>query len=144
MASTHDSGLGHGSMGSPQNSIDEVEYPNKTEKNEEAINNNSKPAYIPSPKHEPGSGWGSSNPIKTKAEGQTLLETGYKSGKQVYNITSQGKLVKFQPDNSPDNGYHSYEVTHPKDIPATIMKQLLKDGKITQAQYNRLRKGKKL
>lgn len=94
------------------------------------------------PKHDQG-GWGSKNPIKTQEEGQRLLDSGYHDGKQVYNITDDGIVVKFQPDNTPNNGYHSYEVSKPRDIPAGILKQMLADGRISRTEYNKFRKGKK-
>ena len=76
-------------------------------------------------------------------EGQELLDSGYQHGKQYYNITKEGKIVKFQPDNSPDNGYHSYQIYSPPDIPPTVLKQMYKDGKITKSDYKKLMKGKK-
>lgn len=99
--------------------------------------------YVPSPKHEPGHNWGTENPIKTIAEGQALLESGYKSGKQVYNVTREGRLVKFQPDNSRNHGYHSYEVFSPPDIPPMILRKMLQDGKITKVEYKKFLRGKK-
>ena len=143
MAATRNSNLGHGSSGSPQSSLDEQIYPAVAKGNEKNNGQKNPPQYDPSPKHEPGHNWGSENPIKTKAEGQKLLETGYSSGKQVYNITDKGVVVKFQPDNSPSNGYHAYKVSSPRDIPSSVLKQMLTDGKITKSEYNRLRKGKK-
>ncbi|MCQ2405762.1 MAG: hypothetical protein MJ067_00910 [Oscillospiraceae bacterium] len=142
MAATNDSGEGHGTNGSPQETIEELIYPAKVELNENGGSNESTPVYVPSPKHEKG-GWGSNNPIKTQEEGQRLLASGYKDGKQVYNVTDDGTIVKFQPDNMPNNGYHSYEVSKPRDIPASILKQMLSDGKITKVEYNKIRKGKK-
>lgn len=146
MAATHDSGQGYGSQGSPQSSIDELIYEEKVNLNENAVKSEQKernPVYVPSPKHVPGSGWGSDNPVKSQAEGQRLLDTGYKSGKQIYNIADNGKIVKFQPDNSPDNGYHSYEVSKPRDIPPSILKKLYEDNKITKSEYLKFIKGKK-
>lgn len=143
MGSTHNSGEGHGTQGSPQMSISQSEYSAKADENERTSDEIKDPVYDPSPKHEEGSGWGSANPITTQEEGQKLLETGYRDGKQVYNVTKDGKVVKFQPDNTPKNGYHSYEVSKPRDIPSRVLKRMLNDGKISKAQYNRLRKGKK-
>ena len=65
----------------------------------------------------------------------------YINGKQVYNVTSDGKIVKFQPDNSPENGYHSYEVSSPRDIPNDVRKEMGNDGKLRKADSNKLRKG---
>ena len=140
MASTGNSGNGHGTNGVPQTDIEETEYPSKVNDNEQE---ESQPTYVPSPKHEPGHGWGSDNPIKSFEEGQKLLSTGYPSGKQIFNVTDDGKIVKFQPDGSPGNGYHAYEVSKPRDIPASVLKQLLNNGKISKSDYNKYRKGKK-
>ena len=142
MAATNDSGLGHGTNGSPQQTIEEQIYPSQVDANENAGNNGIPPFYDPSPKHDNG-GWGSNNPIKTVEEGQHLLDTGYSDGKQIYNVTDEGVIVKFQPDNTPNNGYHSYEVSKPRDIPTDILKQMLNDEKISKAEYNKIRKGKK-
>ncbi|ASR47598.1 hypothetical protein B4V02_13395 [Paenibacillus kribbensis] len=98
--------------------------------------------YEPSPKHDPQSGWGSPNPIPDAKTGQNLLDTAYSSSKnkQLYNIY-EGKLVKFQPDG--ETGWHPYEVTNPaKEVPADVLRQLLKDGKITRVEYNKLLKNK--
>lgn len=143
MAATHNSGLGHGSSGNPQISTEEKEYANKVVQNEVKVKASSQPKYVPSPKHKPGHNWGSEDPIKNQSEGQQLLDNGYKDGKQVYNITGDGAIVKFQPEGMPQNGYHAYKVTKPRDIPSRILKQMLTDGKISKAEYNKLRKGKK-
>lgn len=143
MTATNDSGLGHGSNGKPQTGIEEQFYSNVVANNESAAEKSPPPVYDPSPKHEPGHNWGSENPISSQEQGQQLLETGYSSGKQIFNVTNEGKLVKFQPDNSPNNGYHAYEVSKPRDIPSTVLKQMLHDGKISKADYSKLRKGKK-
>ena len=138
MASTKDTSLGQGAGGA-QTTLGEQAYPDQAAANEAV---EMPPKYAPSPKHEPG-GWGSKNPIKSPQEGQHLLETGYKSGKQVYNVTSDGTIVKFQPANTPGNEYHSYKVDSPRDIPASILKAMLRDGKISRAEYNKIRKGKR-
>lgn len=142
MAATNNSGEGHGTNGSPQETTEELFYPAQAEVNENGVNSERPPVYDPSPKHDQG-GWGSNNPIKTQEEGQRLLDSGYHDGKQVYNVMDNGIIVKFQPDNTPNNGYHSYEVSKPRDIPASILKQMLSDGKISKAEYNKIRKGKK-
>lgn len=142
MAATNNSGEGHGTNGSPQKTIEELFYPVQAEANENSRSSERPPVYNPSPKHDKG-GWGSNNPIKTQEEGQRLLDSGYHAGKQVYNVTDNGTVVKFQPDNTPNNGYHSYEVSKPRDIPSSILKQMLSDGKISKAEYNKIRKGKK-
>ena len=66
------------------------------------MNTENPPVYDLTLKHDKG-GWGSNNPIKSQEEGQRLL----------------------------DSGYHSYEVSKPRDIPAGILKQMLSDGKIS-------------
>lgn len=142
MASTGDSGNGNGSSGAPQKSMQENDYPDKVAQNEKQSSTPPPPHYAPSPKHDPGHNWGSENPIQTQSEGQQLLDTGYRHGRQVYNITSKGKIVKFQPDGTPDNGFHAYEVSKPRDIPAPILKSMYQDGIISRAMYNKLRKGK--
>ena len=143
MAATNNSGLGHGSSGSPQGTLDEQVYPAVAKESEQEKNQKNPPQYVPSPKHEPGHNWGSGNPIGNQHEGQALLNTGYKSGKQIFNVTGKGEIVKFQPDNSPNNGYHAYKVSSPRDIPTDVLKQMLADGKISRPEYNRLRKGKR-
>ena len=140
MSSTQNSGLGHGTVGAPQGHMEEQIYPTKAAENEAS---STQLHYVPSPKHMPGYGWGSANPIKTNEEGQHLLDTGYHHGKQVYNTTVDGKIVKFQPDGTSGNGFHAYEVTSPPDIPPVVLKQMLLDGKITKSDYNRILKGKK-
>ena len=142
MGATSSSGLGGGSIGDPQTNFDELGYELQAEENETNSQTVNPPTYLPSPKHEPG-GWGSENPIKSNHEGQQLLNEGYPDGKQIYNVTEDGIIVKFQPDNTPYNTYHAYQVSKPRDIPPSILKQMLKDNKITRADYNRIRTGKK-
>ncbi len=143
MTASSDTGLGHGSQGSPQETIQELEYNYKRLKNEDKSKLLKIPRlYKPSPKHNEIGGWGSINPIKSQEEGQNLLDTGYKKGKQIYNVTSDGKIVKFQPDNTPENSYHSYEVKNQREIPNDVLKDMLKDGKISNSLYNKIRKGK--
>lgn len=143
MCSTYDSGQGHGSSGAPQGNIEELMYPAQEAANESNGSQQVPPKYTPTAKHGPG-GHGSPDPIKTDSEGQHLLETGVKDGKQVYNVTDDKKVVKFQPANTPTNEYHSYEVSNPRDIPTKVLRDLLEKGKITKSDYNKLRKGKKL
>lgn len=142
MAATNNSGQGHGTNGSPQETLEEVIYPTQSQANETDGVSEKHPVYVPSPKHDQG-GWGSNNPIKTLEEGQRLLDTGYRSGRQIYNVTDDGVIVKYQPDSTPNNGYHSYEVSKPRDIPASILKKMLEDGKISRAEYSKFRRGKK-
>jgi len=143
MAATENTGLGHGTNGSPQGNIEEQAYPAQASANEAASSDSKPPVYDPSPKHEPGHNWGTENPIKSQEEGQHFLDTGYHDGKQVYNITGDGKLVKFQPDGTPNNGYHSYEVFSPPDIPPSVLKKMVDDGKISKSDYKKFLKGKK-
>lgn len=142
MASTGNTGLGHGTGSVPQTTVEEQVYIEKATQAEADATISPPPTYIPSPKHNPGSGWGSENPISSPTEGQHLLETGYRQGRQIYNVTSDGGIVKFQPDGTPQNGYHSYKVTSPRDIPSSVLKKMLEDGLISRAQYNRIRRGK--
>lgn len=106
-------------------------------------NETPKPTYAPSPKHDPKHPIGNPNPIKTQEEGQRLLDTGYHDDKQVFNVTDDGKLIKFQPDGTPENGYHSYEVDGAPDVPASVLRKMRDDNKITEAEYKRYSKGKK-
>ncbi|WP_422759387.1 hypothetical protein [Paenibacillus sp. S29] len=71
-----------------------------------------------------------------------LLDAAYSSlkNKQLYNIY-EGKLVKFQPDG--EMGWHPYEVTNPaREVPADVLRQFLRDGKITKVEYNKLLRNK--
>ena len=65
-------------------------------------------------------------------------------GSKFIILLTRKKFVKFQPDHTPENGFHAYEVLTPRDIPTSIMKKLLNDGKITKSEYGKLRNGKKL
>jgi hypothetical protein len=101
-----------------------------------------KRTYEPSPKHDPKSGWGSPNPIPNKSIGQKLLDAAYSStkNKQLYSIY-EGRLIKFQPEGQ--TGWHAYEVKNPsKEVPADVLRQMLKDGKITKVEYNKFLKNK--
>lgn len=138
MTSTDDSSLSSGTSGTFRTTLE-----NTVSEHVSKINDsNSNKVYAPSPKHDKG-GWGSSNPVKSQSEGQKLLDTGYSDGKQIYNVTKEGKVVKFQPANTPNNEYHSYEVSSPRDIPNSVLKQMKKDGLISTSDFNKLRKGKK-
>nr|WP_248930922.1 pre-toxin TG domain-containing protein [Paenibacillus hamazuiensis] len=93
--------------------------------------------YVPSPKHDPVSGWGSANPIPDLETGQQILDSAYSSqkNKQLYNIY-EGQLIKFQPDG--DLGWHPYLVENAaKEVPADVLRKMLDDGKITKAQYKK-------
>lgn len=71
------------------------------------------------------------------------METGYRDGRQIYNISESGQLIKFQPDGTPDNGYHAYVVYGKPDIPPSILKRMLDDGKISRSDYNKYLRGKR-
>ena len=135
MASVKRCGEGIGNHGN-QTSLEQLNYVDRVNKN----NHEEKLIYKPSIKHEPGR-WGSPNPITNHMEGQKLLESGYKNGKQIFNIMDDGRVVKFQPDNS--GSYHSYEVSKPRDIPTNVLKKMLNDGKISKTEYNKIIKGKR-
>lgn len=125
------SGLFGGTRGNPQGSFDLRDGGASTPK----------PTYSPSPKHESGYGWGSENPIKTKEEGQRLLDSGYSNGKQAFNVTGDGTVIKFQPDGTPENGYHAYPISSPSEIPTSILRQMMTDGKISRHRYNQIING---
>ena len=143
MTSNRNSGNGHGSGGAPQTSLEEMYYEMEIDEIERTTDFDEPSLYAPSPKHDEKHGWGSVNPIKSQLEGQMLLDEGFWEGRQVYNVTDEGKIVKFQPSGTSNNEYHSYEVSKPRDIPSSILKQLLNAGKITRSEYNKLRKGKR-
>ena len=134
MCSTRYSTLASGNSGSSQTSLDNQQLSSNN------ISNN-QPTYAPSKKHEE-SGWGSKNPITSNEEGQRLLDSSYPDGKQRYNVTKDGKFVCYQPDNTPQNGYHSYEINGNK-VPSSVLKKMYNDGLITKVQYNKARKGSK-
>lgn len=70
------------------------------------------------------------------------LDTVFKLGKQIYNITERGEIVKFQPGKTPKNGFHPYGVKSDDDIPPKVSRWLLETGKISKARYNKIRKNK--
>lgn len=40
-------------------------------------------------------------------------------------------------------GWHPYEVTNPaREVPADVLRQFLRDGKITKVEYNKLLRNK--
>jgi len=76
------------------------------------------------------------------AAGQESLKSAYSSSdtKQLYNV-HDGKLVKFQPDNT--GGWHAYEVINPaEEVPTDVLRQMKNNGLITNAQYNKWIKNK--
>ncbi len=100
-----------------------------------------KKVYAPSKKHDVG-GWGTPNPIKSTKEGNKLLNSGISYGKRVYNVTGDGKIVVFMPDNTPQNGYHSYEVTKHSEIPSSVLKEMYKLEKIDRKFYMKVIRNK--
>jgi hypothetical protein len=104
---------------------------------------NAERKYVPNPKHDAPSGKISPNPFGNDAvTGQKSLETAYSSSgnKQLYNVYDD-KLVKFQPDNA--GGFHPYEVINPaQEVPADVLRQMKKDGRISNVQYNKWIKNK--
>ena len=63
---THDSGLAHGTSGSPQTTIDNSALEQKV--NELKVT----PKYVPTKKHDVG-GFGSPNPVKTQKKVKNFL-----------------------------------------------------------------------
>jgi len=154
MSSNNDSGIGRGAGSNSQTDLMEYEYERMEEElfvgfdvpeSEDSGGGvqDANPKYSPTSKHDKVSGYGSPDPIKSQVEGQRLLETGYKSGKQYYNITDEGKIVKFQPANTPEKEYHAYEVTSPRDIPPNILRKMRDEGKISPSDYKKFIKNKK-
>ena len=100
--------------------------------------------YKPSPKHKgpkmpPNA---SSDPIPDIKTGNDLLKNhSYNSAtkKQRFAIY-KGKMIKFQPTGT-NNEWHAYELTDKQiksqQVPPDVLKQMLKDGVITKAQYNK-------
>lgn len=143
MTSNRNSGVGHGSGGAPQSFLEEMYYELEVDEIERTADLNKSSFYAPSPKHDENRGWGSVNPVKSQQEGQRLLNEAFWDGRQAYNVTDESKIVKFQPSGTSNNEYHSYEVSKPRDIPSSILKQFLNAGKISKSEYNKLRKGKR-
>ena len=100
--------------------------------------------YKPSPKHKgpkmsPNASPDSIPDIKT---GNDLLKNhSYNSAtkKQRFAIY-KGKMIKFQPTGT-NNEWHAYELTDKQiksqQVSPDVLKQMLKDGVITKAQYNK-------
>ncbi|WP_131191307.1 hypothetical protein [Phytopseudomonas daroniae] len=97
----------------------------------------SESVYVPSPKHDPQSGWGTPMDLSDKVA-QQVLDSSIQGGKQKYGF-HEGKLYEFQPDNA--GGWHSYPIPG-NEAPSSVLKELRGSGVISNAEYNRLRKGK--
>ena len=134
MSAKGDGGDFDGTIGRPQMRIDFDGEASRTEATKP------KPTYEPSPKHDPVRHWdgASINPIRSHKEGQHLLETGFKLGKQVYNITEHGEIVKFQPTNTPKNEYHSYGAEEKQSLPTPVLRWLRDRGAISRGEYTKL------
>lgn len=69
---------------------------------------------------------------------QQLLGNSVQGGKQRYGYTN-GKLYEFQPDNA--GGWHGYPIPG-NEAPVDVLRGLRDTGKITNAEFNQLRRGK--
>jgi filamentous hemagglutinin len=67
---------------------------------------------------------------------QMVLNAGLPDGRQIYGYHN-GKVYAFQPDNV--GGYHGYPIGG-SDAPPSVLRQFKEEGRITRADYNRLRK----
>ena len=102
--------------------------------------------YAPTIKHEIGTQFGL-NIIPDAKIGQELLDSAYTSltKKQVYNVYN-GKLIKFQPDNT--GGWHAYELKPRsalsilEQVPHKVLTQMRDDGLISHKQYKNFIKNK--
>lgn len=95
-----------------------------------------KKAYKPIRKHQKG-GWGTEMDIDDSTA-QKVLDEAIPGGKQQYGL-HDGKVYEFQPDNT--GGWHGYPVPGNK-APPSVLKQMLKEDRITKNQYKKLLKGK--
>jgi hypothetical protein len=96
----------------------------------------SKKQYKPTKKHQKG-GWGTEMDLDD-ATAQKVLDDAIPGGKQQYGIYN-GKVYEFQPDNT--GGWHGYPIPG-NQAPPSVLKKMLKDGRITKNQYKKLIKGK--
>jgi len=97
----------------------------------------SESVYVPSPKHDPRGGWGTPMDLNDKTA-QEVLNASVQGGKQKYGF-HEGKLYEFQPDNA--GGWHGYPIPG-TEAPSSVLKELRESGVISNAEYNRLRRGK--
>jgi hypothetical protein len=96
-----------------------------------------KPA-LPGGKHGPG-GWGTLMDLDAETAQKVLNEAISADGKKQLYGYYEGKIYEFQPDNA--GTYHGYPI--PGDqAPIGVLRKLRDSGKISGAQYNKLRRGK--
>jgi|GEM_PF-1945622 len=93
--------------------------------------------YSPSVKHMENRGWGTIMDLDD-ATASSVLQKSIEGGKQRYGMHN-GQMYEFQPDNV--GGWHGYPIPG-NEAPASVLKNFLKRGDVTKAQYNKLRKGK--
>lgn len=93
--------------------------------------------YQPTQKHEKG-GWGTEMDLPPETA-QTVLDNGITgpNGSQIYGHHDR-KLYEFQPDNT--GGYHGYPVRG-TEVPPKVLRTMKDNGTITNAEYNKFRKG---
>ncbi|MFN8455533.1 MAG: hypothetical protein U0401_12845 [Anaerolineae bacterium] len=75
--------------------------------------------YVPSPKHDPVTGWATKMDLEDQVA-QQVLDNGIQNGKQVYGYHS-GKFYVFQPDNT--IGYHGYPISR-IDVPTRVLREM--------------------
>ncbi|MFC0234497.1 hypothetical protein ACFFIF_10885 [Vagococcus entomophilus] len=100
--------------------------------------------YVSSPKHTPEGkgGWGSEMDLGSD-EAQKVLNESKQVGNQKYGLKN-GQIYEFQPDGA--GGWHGYKIKGTeltdKKGGADVLRNWLKEGKISNSQYNKLRRGK--
>jgi hypothetical protein len=93
---------------------------------------------LPGGKHGPG-GWGTLMDLDPVTAQQVLQEAISVDGKKQLYGYYEGKIYEFQPDNA--GTYHGYPI--PGDqAPTGVLRELRNSGKISNAEYNKLRRGK--
>ena len=68
---------------------------------------------------------------------QQVLDRSVPAGKQRYGYY-EGRLYEFQPDNA--GGWHGYPIPG-NEAPISVLRWLRDSGTITNAEYNRMRRG---
>ncbi len=81
--------------------------------------------YVPSPKHDPVTGWATKMDLDAQIA-QQVLDSGIQQGKQIYGYYGE-KFYVFQPDNA--NGYHGYPISR-IDVPTIVLRELQNKGYI--------------